>query len=285
MIDPIIFSIDLGVFTFTLRWYGVFVMTGIVFGGWIASREIAKNGGNPEALWDAMIWFLPAAIIGARLWYVVNAMIGGSTYYFENPGQILNTTQGGLHFYGGLIFGAIALYFYLKKNKMDFWLFLDALAPAALLGQALARPANFINQELYGGPTTLPWGISIDSAHRLPMYSDLARYPVETTRFHPTFAYEMILNIIAFGVIYALVRKVKGFEKPGTAFFLWLIFAGFARTFIEFFRPDQPLVCGTWMTTSMLVAFLMGMTGLLLLSLRQGWIKPNLIRFPEKYKV
>ena len=285
MIDPVIFSIQLGTFTFALRWYGVFVMSGIVFGGWIANREIVKKGGNPEALWDAMIWFLPAAIIGARLWYVINATIGGSNYYLDHPGQILNTTQGGLHFYGGLIFGALVLFVYLKRHKMDFWLFLDAIAPAALLGQAFARPANYINQELYGGPTNLPWGIPIDAVHRLPMYSDLTRYPVETTRFHPTFAYEMIWNILAFFAIYALIRKWKDFDKPGTAFSLWLIFAGFGRAFIEFFRPDQPLVYGDWMTTSMLVAFLMGLAGVVMLMIRQGWIKQRLIRFPDKYKV
>ena len=74
--------------------------------------------------------------------------------------------------------------------------FLDALAPATLLGQAIARPANFIDQELYGPPTQLPWGISIEAGHRLAQFSDLSLFPVETTRFHPTFAYEMILNIL-----------------------------------------------------------------------------------------
>lgn len=283
MIDPVIFSIHIGSLTFALRWYGVFVMTGIVIGGYVASKEITRKGGDSEALWDAMIWLLPAAIIGARLWYVINATIGGNAYYMNNPAQILNIPQGGLHFYGGLIFGAAALYWYLKKHKMDMWLFVDAIAPAALLGQAIARPANFINQELYGGPTALPWGIPIDATHRLTMFSDLTKYPLETTRFHPTFAYEMILNFIAFGLIYWLLRNIKDLDKPGSSFFLWLIFAGFARTFIEFFRPDQPVIAG-WLTTSMLVAFLMGVVGVILLLVRTGKLDLKFIRLPNKYK-
>jgi phosphatidylglycerol:prolipoprotein diacylglycerol transferase len=160
MIDPVIFSFKLFVWTITLRWYGVLVMFGAVVGAWIAGKEIRRRGENGEAIWDAMVWVLPLGIIGARLWYVVNNILGGSTYYTDNPAKIMNIPEGGLHFFGGLLFGAIALYFFLKNNKMDIWLFLDAIAPAALIGQALARPANFINQELYGQPTKLPWGIA-----------------------------------------------------------------------------------------------------------------------------
>lgn len=282
MIDPVIFSFHLGGLTLSLRWYGVLVMTAIVIASFVASKEVERKGGESEALWDAMIWLLPAAIIGARLWYVINATIGGNMYYMNNPLQIMNIPQGGLHIYGGLTVGAAVLYWYLKRRKMSMWLFLDAIAPAALLGQALARPANFINQELYGGTTTLPWGIRIEANHRLAMFSDLTKYPVETTRFHPTFAYEMILNLIAFGLIYWMIRKVEGMDRPGNAFFLWLMFEGFIRTFIEFFRPDQPVIVG-WLTTSMLVAFLMGVVGLTLHLARMDKIKIPGLKFPGTY--
>jgi len=282
MIDPVIFSYHLGNLTFSLRWYGVLVMTAIVIASFVASKKIEQKGGDSEALWDAMIWLLPAAIIGARLWYVINATIGGNMYYLNNPIQIMNIPAGGLHIYGGLTLGAAVLYWYLKRRKMSMWLFLDAIAPAALLGQALARPANFINQELYGGPTSLPWGIPIDANHRLAMFSDLSKYPLATTRFHPTFAYEMILNLIAFGSIYWILGKVDGSDKPGSAFFLWLTFEGFIRTFIEFFRPDQPVLVG-WLTTSMLVAFLMGVIGLFFLLVRLDKIKIGGLKFPDTY--
>lgn len=283
MIDPVIYSIHLGNFEFALRWYGVLVMLGVIVGGYVASKEVIRKGGDGEAIWDAMIWLLPAGILGARLWYVANATIGGNDYYVNNPMQILNIPQGGLHFFGGLIFGAAALYYYLRSKNMDFWMFLDSIAPAALLGQAIARPANFINQELYGQTTTLPWGIKIDQMHRLMMFSDLEKFPVETTRFHPTFAYEMIWNIIFFAVIMFLIRNNDKFNKPGSAFSLWLFFAGLGRTLIEFFRPDQPVIAFGWLTTSMLISFIMAIVGLLLVLIQLELIMPGSV-FPKEYK-
>jgi len=269
MIDPVIFSFKLFVWTITLRWYGVLVMFGAVVGAWIASKEIQRRGENGESIWDAMVWVLPLGIIGARLWYVVNNILGGSSYYLDDPAKILYVWEGGLHFFGGLLFGAIALYFFLKNNGMDFWLFLDSIAPAVLIGQALARPANFINQELYGQPTKLPWGILIDNfSSRLPQYSDLTQYPLETTRFHPTFAYEMILNILLGLLLLWVSRQYADKMKPGAVFAGWLIAAGLARTFVEFFRPDQPLIGDSFVTYSMLVSFLMAVAGVVLLLIR-----------------
>jgi len=285
-LDPIIFSLKLGPLTLTLHWYGVLVMFGVAVGAWLAEREIKRRGENGEHVWNAMIYLLPAAIIGARLWYVLNAIFGGNTYYLQNPAKIIAVWEGGLHFFGGLLFGAIALYFYGRHYKLDLWLFLDAIAPTTMIGQALARPANFINQELYGQPTTLPWGISIDQYHRLPVYQDLSLYPVETTRFHPVFAYEMLLNLLLAGTLLWAARRWPDRFKPGAVFAWWLVLAGAARVFIEFFRPDQPLLLpGTVITTSMFFSALMGLAGLLLLMARNGTIKLPWPKFPEKYVI
>jgi phosphatidylglycerol:prolipoprotein diacylglycerol transferase len=281
MIDPVIFSFKLFNLPITLRWYGVLVMFGAVAGALIAEREIKRRGENGDTIWDALVWVLPAGIIGARIWYVLNSIIGGSDYYTTNPAQIINIPQGGLHIFGGLLLGGIALYFYLQKNGMDIWLFLDAIAPAALIGQALARPANFINQELYGPPTQLPWGISIDASHRLTQYANLSLYPVEATRFHPVFAYEMILNIMLALVLLWLARQYAEKMKPGAIFSGWLISAGFIRTFIEFFRPDQPRIGDSFVTYSMLVSFLMGVTGVVLLLIRYGKLQ---LAFAEEWE-
>ena len=108
--------------------------------------------------------------------------------------------------------------------------------------------------------------------HRLAQYADLAKYPVDSTRFHPTFAYEMVLNVLAFLFIMWYARREEE-PKPGTLFSMWLIAAGFIRTFIEFFRPDQPRLGDTFITTSMLVAFLMGVTGVILFLARYGKIQ------------
>lgn len=283
MIDPEIFSFKLIYWTITLRWYGVLVMLGAVVGAWWAEREIRRRGENGEVIWDAMVWVLPIGILGARLWYVVNTFLSGNTYYIDKPfvqikfffwtidhfPTVLAIWEGGLHFFGGLLFGMIALYFFLQRNKLDTWLFLDALAPATLLGQALARPANFINQELYGPPTNLPWGIQIMAEHRLPQYP-VSQFPVDITRFHPTFAYEMILNILIVLFLWWLSRRYEEDLKPGAIFSLWLLLAGLSRTIIEFFRPDQPRIGDTFISYTMLVSFLMAITGLVLLLARYG---------------
>jgi len=271
-VDPVIFSFKLFNWEIVLRWYGVLVMLGALAGAFWAERELRHRGEDSEIVWDAMVWVLPIGIIGARLWYVMNNILGGSTYYTDDPARILRITEGGLHFFGGLLFGVITLGIYLKNAGRDFWLFLDALAPATLLGQAVARPANFINQELYGQPTQLPWGIPIEAGHRLAQFP-VSEFPVETTRFHPTFAYEMILNFLIVLFLWWLSRRYKDEIKPGTLFGGWLLLAGLSRSFIEFFRPDQPRIGDSFVSYTMLVAFLMAVTGAIMLLVRYGKIK------------
>lgn len=272
MINPVIFSFNIFGLPITLRWYGVLVMFGAIAAAWWTERELRRRGENGEIVWDAMVWVLPIGIIGARLWYVVNNILGGSTYYLDAPIKIINIPEGGLHIFGGFLFGAITLYFFLRKNNLDPWLFLDSIAPAILLGQALARPANFINQELYGPPTKLPWGIPIEMTHRLPQYADLNLFP-DSTRFHPTFAYEMILNILIVLFLWWLSRRYEEELKPGGLFSAWLLLAGLSRSFIEFFRPDQPRIGETFVSYTMLVSFIMALVGLALLLARYGKLK------------
>ncbi|HAV76532.1 MAG TPA: prolipoprotein diacylglyceryl transferase [Anaerolineae bacterium] len=264
MIDPVIFTIG----NFSLRWYGVIVMIGVIVGSLLVEREIKHRGENGDRIWDALIWVLPVGILGARLWYVLNATLGGNRYYIENPIQIINIPQGGLHIYGGLLFGAITLLVFLKRNELDHWLFLDVAGPALLIGQAIGRIANFINQELYGPPTDLPWGIKIEASHRLLEYQNLNLFPVETTRFHPTFAYEMIWNFAVAGFLIWASRRYEKELKPGTLFAGWLILAGVGRIWIEFFRPDQPKIEALGISYTTVAAALMGIIGLVLLMAR-----------------
>lgn len=286
MISPIIFSFKLFSLTLTLRWYGVLVMLGAVVATWLAEKEINRRGEKGASIWDALVWVLPIGIIGARVWYVVNNILGGGTLYIENPIKALYVWEGGLHIFGGFLFGGIALIIYLRRQNMDVWLFLDSIAPVTLIGQAVARPANFINQELYGQPTNLPWGILIQAEHRLSQYADLKLFPVETTRFHPTFAYEMIWNFLAALFLIWFARQYKDRMKPGAAFSAWLILAGVGRSIIELFRPDQPLFSGTEITYSMAVSILMAVLGVLMLLVRYGKLKPPFAKnWEEKYKI
>ncbi len=281
MIDPVIFTIELFGREIPLRWYGVIVMVGIVVGALIVERELKRRGEKGDRIWDALLWVLPAGIIGARLWYVLNAILGGNSSYLENPASIIRVWEGGLHIFGGFLFGALALLFYLRQNRLDPWLFLDAAGPAALVGQGIGRIANFINQELYGPPTTLPWGIPIEADHRLPQYRDLSVFPVDTTRFHPTFAYEMLWNFAAAGVLLWLSRRHKDKLKPGALFAGWLILAGVGRVIIEFFRPDQPKIAELGISYSSIFAALMALAGILLLLARYSVLH---FRFAENWE-
>src|SRR5215216_651477 len=281
MIDPVIFSIKILGITLTLRWYGVIVMIGVIVGSLIVERELKRRGEKGDLIWDALIWVLPAGIIGARLWYVLNAILGGNRSYLEDPGSIIRVWEGGLHIFGGFLFGAAALLYYLRQNKLDPWLFLDAAGPAALVGQGIGRIANFINQELYGPPTTLPWGIPISGEHRLPQYQDLSLFPVESTRFHPTFAYELVWNFASAGLLLWLSRRYKEEMKPGTIFAGWLILAGVGRVIIEFFRPDQPKISGLEISYTSILAALMAIAGMVLLMARYKAIH---LRFAENWE-
>lgn len=285
MLDPIIFTIEIGSFTFSLYWYGVLVMLGVALAAWLAAVEFKRRGQAPDYIWDSLLWILPAGIVGARLWYVANTTLGGNMRYINDPISILQLRQGGLHYFGAILFGAIAFYFYAKKMGLDIWLALDAVAPGLLIGQAIARPANFINQELYGPPTELPWGIKIDDAHRIPPWNNMALYPPETS-FHPAFAYEILWNVFAAGILLVLARKYKDRMKPGLVFGAWLILAGVGRNIIEFFRPDQPTFPGTAFSYSRFIAILMIIAGALLILIKYKVLKVGFISAGrDEYKI
>jgi len=276
MIDPVIFTIEIGNFSFSLYWYGLLVMLGVAVATWLTAVEFKRKGQDPDYMWDSLLWILPAGIVGARLWYVANATLGGDMRYISNPIAVFQLRQGGLHYFGAILFGAIAFYFYAKKMGLDIWLALDAVSPGLLLGQAIARPANFINQELYGQPTELPWGISIEARNRMPPWNNLDLYPPET-RFHPTFAYEILWNVFAAGLLLLLLRKYEDRTKPGVVFGAWLILAGVGRNVIEFFRPDQPTFPGTAFSYSRLVAIIMILAGILLILIKYKILKASFI--------
>jgi phosphatidylglycerol:prolipoprotein diacylglycerol transferase len=275
MIDPVLFTIRLGSFSFSIYWYGVIVVISILIAQWIASIETRRRGEDPDYLWDGLVWAIPAGMIGARLWYVVNDILGGNPRYLDDPLSILKIHEGGLHFYGAVLFGALAFYAYARRIKLDMRLLLDAVGPALLISQGFARIANFINQELYGQPTSLPWGIPIKAAHRIPPWHQMALYPEETTGFHPTFAYEMLFNYVAGGFLMWFWRRFEYKMKPGVVFAGWLILAGLGRQIIEFFRPDQPLVPGTAISWSRVVAAVMMLVGTIVIL-----IKYEVIRLP-----
>jgi len=171
----------------------------------------------------------------------------------------------------------VVLLLFLRSRKLDPWLFLDVAGPALFVGQAIGRIANFINQELYGPPTTLPWGIRIYPTYGIYQappevqgrsQQEILNY-LEATRFHPTFAYEMIWNLVVAGLLLWMSRRYEKAFKPGAIFAIWLMAAGVGRTWIElFFRPDQPKIPGTIVSYTALVAMFMTVLGAILLMAR-----------------
>lgn len=284
MINPVIVSFELFGIQFAIHWYGLIIAVSVMIGAFIAERQVLLRKGPENFIWDLLIWVVPAGILGARLWYVLNDMAGGSRYFIDEPGRILRVQEGGLHIYGAVLFGMLVAWWFARRRKFNFWLLLDAVAPTLLIAQAFGRIANFINQELYGPPTDLPWGVSIAAENRIAPWNDLTAFPLETTRFHPTFFYESLWNIVMAVLIIWLVRKYGSALKPGSAFYMWLVAAGVGRVWLEMFRPDQPLIPGTALSYSRLIAFLMALAGVFMLLIRfekvkVGFISPG----PEDY--
>ena len=192
-----------------IRFYGIIIVLGIFVGGFVAAREARYRGENPDRIWDALIWIAIAGIIGARLYHVFSTPAGctesapmcGWPWYSQHPLDALKIWNGGLGIFGALLAGGLVVLIYARRHQLPLARYLDIAAPALLIGQAIGRWGNFVNQELYGPPTNLPWGIPIDAAHRYGAFTDLARYPLETTRFQPDFLYESVLNVIGFIVL------------------------------------------------------------------------------------
>ena len=128
----------------------------------------------------------------------------GIGYYLSHPLSIFQIWSGGIHIFGAFLFGGVAIWLYAKIRKLPLLIFLDGVSLGLPLAQAIGRWGNFINQELYGPPTTLPWGLRIDSLHRIPPYNNLSLYP-ESVRFHPLFLYESLWNFLGFCLIFGFL--------------------------------------------------------------------------------
>jgi phosphatidylglycerol:prolipoprotein diacylglycerol transferase len=226
-----------------IRFYGIIIMIGVVAAAWLAEREARRRGLNGELVWDALVWVLIAGIIGARIWHILTPpesmkAVGITTeFYLTHPLDAIAIWQGGLGIPGAIIGGLIALYFFARRNKLNFLVWIDIAAPALALAQAIGRWGNFVNQELYGRPTDLPWGIYIDPQYRLPGFQDQAYY-------HPLFLYESLWNLANLGLLLWLGRRYQDRLKPGDLFLVYLIIYPLGRFLLEFLRLDPSRVAG-----------------------------------------
>ena len=248
-----------------IRFYGIIIVVGILVGGFVATREARQRGENPDRIWDALIWIAIAGIIGARLYHVFSTPAGctettpicGWPWYRNHPLDALMIWNGGLGIFGALLAGGLVVLIYARRHKLPLARYLDIAAPALLIGQAIGRWGNFVNQELYGPPTNLPWGIPIDAVHRYGAFTDLVRYPLETTRFHPDFLYESVLNVIGFIVLIVVARRLRLRWRDGDIFLLYLIWYPANRILVESLRPDAWTVNGGLATAQLVSLVLM----------------------------
>ncbi|MCL4871560.1 MAG: prolipoprotein diacylglyceryl transferase [Anaerolineae bacterium] len=264
-IDPVAFTIPIGG-GLDIFWYGIIVTVGIGLGIWWAGREIEKRGENLDDLYNGALIVIIAGFICARLWYVFqDAVLDGNSGNYGNLLDIINIRNGGVNILGGFVGAFIIGLIWIRRKKLKPWPFMDAAGPALLIAQAIGRWGNLINQELYGPPTgSSTWGLLIDAPNRIAPYNNLATYPLET-RFHPTFFYESMWLLAGFIILTVLSGRKRDEWKPGTLFALFLIWWGAGRTWIEFFRPDQPGFEGSAITFSMIFALLIAGAGVVLL--------------------
>ncbi len=234
-------GIEIGIFT--LRYYGLIIMTGVVLGGALSAYEAKRRGHNPEIVWDLLIWLIIGGIIGARLWHVFtpppSSIAQGITtaYYLTHPLDLIAVWKGGLGIPGAVLGGAVALYFFTRKYTLNFAEWADLAAPSLALGQAIGRWGNFFNQELYGAPTDLPWKIFIEPAHRLEGFLTQEYY-------HPLFLYESLWNICNLLLLLWVSRKFEQKLKPGSLFLLYLIIYPTGRFLLDFLRLDASQLGG-----------------------------------------
>jgi phosphatidylglycerol:prolipoprotein diacylglycerol transferase len=260
-IDPVAFVIPIGN-GFPIFWYGIIVTLGIAIGAIWAGREIQRRGYSADELYNGLIVVIIAGYFFARLTYVLLDVLGGAQY--DSFLDVINIRAGGVNILGGFVGAALVGWIWVKWRKLPFWEYADVAGPALLIAQAFGRWGNFVNQELYGPPTDLPWGILIEPQSRLAQYSDLSVYPPET-RFHPTFLYESLWLFAGFLLLVFLNNRYREQWRSGTLFGLFLIWWGAGRTWVEFFRPDQVTIGDSFITYSMLVAFLLAVAGVLVL--------------------
>lgn len=226
-----------------IRYYGIIIMLGALAGGWLAAREARRRGHDSEIVWDLLIWLIIGGVVGARLWHVFtpspSAIAEGRTtlFYLTHPFDLINIRNGGLGIPGAVIGGVVTLFFFTRRHGMNFAEWTDIAAPSLALGQAIGRWGNFVNQELYGAPTDLPWKIYIDPLHRLAGFETQEYY-------HPLFLYESLWNLANMALLIWLTRRFRDRIKHGDIFLVYLIIYPLGRFLLDFLRLDAAMISG-----------------------------------------
>ena len=252
--DPIAFQLG----PIPVYWYGIGYAIGLAAAYFVMVWLARRAGEDPDILGNGIIIVAVAALIGGRLYHVIDQW----ALYKDDPIKIFLPPYSGLGVYGGIAFGTVAAYLYARYKHQPFLRWADIVAPGLFTMQAIARWGNFFNQELYGPPTNLPWGIPIDCAHRVQAYlcppgSD----PTATLgeRFHPLFLYESISGVLGAVVLIWIGFHLRKRLRPGDLILLFFVWYGIVRFWLETFRVDNWTFFGV--PVAMIVSTLVGDPG------------------------
>lgn len=254
-----------------LRAYALCILLGIVVAVWWTQKRLEARGGQPGQVLDVAMWAVPAGIVGARLYHVISSY---QPYFGPggHPIDALKIWQGGLGIWGGVAVGALGAWYACRRYGVDVRALADSVAPPLLVAQAIGRFGNWFNNELYGAPTDLPWGLQIHQwdAAAGQAVRDASGHAVVLGTYHPTFLYEAIWCVLAAGVLLLIERRTR---QPRGALMAWyLMLYTLGRGVIENVRIDEAnhilgLRLNVW--TSVLV-FAAGLVLLLVMRRRQA---------------
>lgn len=239
----------------TFHWYGFIIVMGVVAAAGLVAWMARRDDKDPEHVWNGVIWVVVLAVIFARVWHIlfpsVSSVEAGRTaeWYLTHPLDLhdgpLIIWSGGLSIFGAVLGGAIGVMVYAYRQRLDILSWLDIAAISVPLGQAIGRWGNFVNEELYGKPTDLPWGLRIDNP------------PIEyrdSTHFHPLFLYESLWNLLTVGVLLFLWLRYRDRFKKGDFVLMYLIAYPLGRFFLEYLRIEVTVSGGVNVSQAISVA-------------------------------
>lgn len=248
----------------TFHFYGLIIVAGILLAAAVAAWMARRDRKDPDHVWNGLIWVVLFGVIFARAWHVLFPSINDArdrAWYFEhffdlNAGPLV-LWSGGLSIFGAVLGGIIGIAIYAYRNKLDYLTWMDLGAVVVPLGQAIGRWGNYVNEELFGKPTDLPWGMTLTNPP--PQFA-------ADTRFHPIFLYESLWNLLAFGLLLWLWLRYRDRLKKGDFVLLYLVLYGIARYLLEYLRVDVTLVNGV--NVSQVTTAIAGLVALVLLFIR-----------------
>lgn len=242
---------------FSIRWYGIIIVLGIIIAYLIAVREGKRRGLADDLFADLLLWGIPVSIVSARLYYVIFQW----DYYSIHPEKIIAIWEGGIAIHGALIGAVITAVVFCRKRNVSFWKVADIAAPGIIIAQAIGRWGNFMNQEAHGGEVTRGFleGLFLPDFIINQMYINGAYY-------HPTFLYESLWNVLGF-ILLLLLRRLP--VKRGEIFLSYVIWYSIGRFFIEGLRTDSLYLFGTGIRTAQLVSVLAAVVAVILIIIRR----------------